>query len=248
MFNFKILHEYRKNAHSSGIRQAASKLLANLGVSQITTLGNIPTHGPVVIIANHVSVLDSMLLLSQIERDDFYFVALSTYDVYGSETAAKLLPIYRKRQLNHKIFEFPLSLHIQGKLPEQLSNEEIRKRNQQTIAQAATYVNEGKAVSIFPTGSVGKTNHTGFWKIGVGCLVKEISNSNTKVVFVHIAGTKKSDLLAFLHPVLARFFFKSKAVSISFSESIPLSTLISKANKPAQIVEQLEKAYSIMKW
>jgi hypothetical protein len=67
-------------------------------------------------------------------------------------------------------------------------------------------------------------------------------------VFARIDGTKKSDLLAFLRPALSRIFFKSKSVSISFSESIPLSTLISKENEPAELVKQLKKAYSSVQW
>lgn len=248
MFNFKILHEYRNNAKTYDVRRAATEMLASLGVKLIEVQGKIPDQGPILIIVNHVSVLDSLILMSQIERDDFHFVALSTYDVYGPETAQKLLSIYRKRKLNHKIYEYPLCLHMHGKLPQQLSVQEIRKRNRQTIRQAAALVNEGKAVSIFPTGSVGRINHKGSWKMGVGYLVKEISNPNTKIVFAHIKGTRKSDLLAFLHPDLARFFFKPKAVSVSFSESIPLSTLISKENEPTKLVEQLEKAYSSIQW
>ena len=248
MFNFKVLREYRKNAQSLGIRRAATDMLASLGVSQIASLGKIPKQGPLLIVANHVSVLDSLVLLSQIDRDDVHFVALSTYDVYGPETAAKLLPIYRKRQLNHKIYEYPLCLRMHGKLPEQLSDQENRKRNRQTIHQAAALINEGKAVSIFPTGSVGKSRQSSTWKIGIGYLVREISNPNTKVVFVRIDGTKKSDLLAFLHPALSCLFFKPQALSISFSKSMLLSSLISKKNQPAQIVEQLEKAYSGIQW
>ncbi len=248
MFNFKILNEYRKNAQSLGIRRAASELLASLNVSQITSLGKIPKQGALLIIANHVSVLDSLVLMSQIDRDDFHFVALSTYDVYGSVTAAKLLPIYRKRQLNHKIYEYPLCLHLHGKLPEQLSDQENRKRNRQTISQAAALIDEGKAVSIFPTGSVGKVDHKANWKIGVGHLVKQITNPKTNVVFVYIAGTRKSDLLAFLHPSISCLFFKPQAISINFSQSRPLSSLISKDSEPAQIVEQLEKACSSMQW
>jgi 1-acyl-sn-glycerol-3-phosphate acyltransferase len=248
MFNFKILYEYRNNAKTHDVRRATAEMLDGLGVEQIEVQGKIPDQGPILIIANHISVLDSLVLMSQIERADFHFVALSTYDVYGPETAEKLLPIYRKRKLNHKMYEYPLCLHMHGKLPKQLSIQEIRKRNRQTIRLAAALVNEGKAVSIFPTGSVGKTDHKGGWKIGVGYLVKEISNQNTKVVFARIDGTKKSDLLAFLRPALSRIFFKSKSVSISFSESIPLSTLISKENEPAELVKQLKKAYSSVQW
>jgi 1-acyl-sn-glycerol-3-phosphate acyltransferase len=248
MFNFKILHEYRKNAKTYDVSRAAAKMLDGLGVNQIIVKGKIPKQGPLLIIANHISVLDSLILMSQIERADFHFIALSTYDVYGPETAKKLLPIYRKRKLNHKIYEYPLCLHMHGRLPQQLSVQEIRKRNRKTISQAAALVNEGKAVSIFPTGSVGKVHLNANWKIGVGYLVKEISNPNTKVVFARIAGTKKSDLLAFLNPALSRFFFKPNALSIRFSETIPLSTLISKENEPTELVEQLEKFHSTIKW
>ena len=248
MFNFKILKEYRKNAQSLGIHRAASELLASLGISQITTIGKIPKQGPLLIISNHVSVLDSLVLMSRINRDDFHFVALSTYEVYGSETAAKLLPIYRKRQLNHKVYEYPLCLNIQGKMPEQLSIEEIRRRNRQTISHAAKLVNEDKAVSIFPSGSVGKVYQNSKWKIGVGYLVKQITTTDTQVVFAHIKGTKKSDLLAFLHPALSLFLFKPQPLSIHYSQPMMLSSLISKENEPAQIVEQLEKAYSNIQW
>ncbi len=248
MFNLKILHEYRKNAKAYDLRRAATAMLTSLGVSQISAQGKIPNEGPLLVIANHTSVLDSLVLLSRIEREDFHFIALSIYDVYGPETAKKLLPIYRKRRVNHTLYEYPLCLRIQSKLPEQLSNEEIRKRNRKTIRQAAALISEGKVVSIFPTGSVGKTHYGVTWKMGIGYLVNEISNPNTRVVFVRISGTKKSDLLAFLHPAIYRLFFKPQPMSIHFSKAALLSSVVSKESQPAEIVRQLEKVYSSIQW
>jgi hypothetical protein len=104
-------------------------------------------------------------------------------------------------------------------------------------------VNEGNVVSVFPTGSVGKVMPGSEWKPGVGYLVKQVKNPKTKIVFAKIIGTKQSDLVAYLRPLIRRLMFRPKPISITFSEPYLLDELVSKADEPKKIAKDLEKHY-----
>lgn len=243
IFNTKLLRTLRKSAKKYGLNKAILKLLNDLRVTSISSKGTLPRKGPLLIISNHPGVFDSMLLMSQIERKDIYMIAISTYGIFGSEVQKKLLPIYRVRSLNHKVYEYPLFLQIHGKLPEHLHPDEMKLKNRQTINKAARLINSGKAVSMFPAGSVGKSLNGGKWKAGVGFLIKRISNPKTKVVFATIKGTGNSDLLAYLHPIISRIFFRPKPISIQFSRPRLIGELVRKEDDAKTIATKLEKLY-----
>lgn len=242
VFNTRILREYTENSEKFGTHLAALTLLSEIGVQSNASSGGIPS-GPLLLVANHASVLDSMVLLSQIDRSDYHFIALSTYEIFGAATKAKLLPIYRTRQLNHKLYEYPLCLQTLGHLPKRLDNIEVQARNRQTIEKAASLVDDGHMVSIFPTGSAGKRLQNSTWKAGVGYVAKHITNPQAMVVFAKISGTKKSDLLAFLHPGISKRLFKPQPISIRFGTPLLLKDLINPSDDAKMITRSLEKAY-----
>lgn len=155
----------------------------------------------------------------------------------------RLIPIYRKRQLNHKIYEYPLCLEVTGHWPESLSRQEIMKRNRVSIIRAAELINRGKAVSIFPTGSAGKKLAGSNWKPGIGFLVKQITNQKTKLVFTKISGTRMSDLMAYV-PLLRRLFFKPRPISLRFSRAMRLNRVLDLSLDAKAITRQLEKLYN----
>jgi len=243
IFNKQLLQKTIQRIDEKSIGYAAGKLLEDLGVSRYTKKGTLPIRGPLLIISNHTGVFDSLLLFNKVDRNDLHFVALSTYGIFGDKVRERLLPIYRNRQLNHRIYEYPLCLQIGGCLPENLSVSEVRMRNRDTISKAASLVNKGLAVSIFPTGSAGKNMKGTKWKVGVGFLVKQITNPHTKIVFVRINGTKQSDLVAYLHPFIRRMFFKPRPITIEFSDAFTLKTVIDTNDEAKLIARKLEHLY-----
>ena len=195
------------------------------------------------IVSNHIGVFDSLLLLNKIKRPDFYLTALATYKAFGGVLAGRTIPIYRKRQLNHKIYEYPLCLQINGKLPKNYSGEEIRAKNRQSISRAAELINQGKAVSIFPTGSAGKKLAGSCFKPGAGFLIKQIKNPKTKLVLAKISGTRMFDLVAYV-PLLRRLFFRPRPISITFRRPVLLNRVLDLSQDSKTITRQLEKRYN----
>lgn len=232
-----------KRTREVGVSLAARELLHNVGVVSITNHGSVPASGPLLIISNHTGVFDSLLMFSQIERADLHFIALSTYSIFGPSVEKRLLPIYRVRKLNHKIYEYPLCLQITGKKPINFTVPEMRLKNQESISRGARLIESGAAVSIFPTGGGGKQLPGSRWKAGVGFLVKQITNPHTKVVLVKIQGTRMSDLVAYLHPVIRKILFKPRPISIHFSESKLLTDLVDTRDDGKTIAQKLEKIY-----
>ncbi|PIY69215.1 hypothetical protein COY90_01990 [Candidatus Roizmanbacteria bacterium CG_4_10_14_0_8_um_filter_39_9] len=243
IFNKHLLQHTVQRTIEIGLQKATLELLDNLGVTSISKIGNVPEDGPLLIISNHTGVFDSLLLFSQISRADFHFIGLSHYAIFGPKVTERLLPIYRVRKLNHKIYEYPLCLQINGKKPVNLTVAEIRLRNKESIRQGAKLINDGNAVSIFPTGGGGKALNDSHWKAGVGFLVKQITNPLTRVVFVQIKGTRMSDLVAYLHPFIRKLFFRPRLISIYFSEPRLLTDLVDQKDDGKTIARKLEKIY-----
>lgn len=244
IFNKQLLQQTVQRTKEIGLQKATFELLNKLGVTSITSSGAVPSTGPLLIISNHTGVFDSLLLFSQIDRKDLYFVGLSHYSIFGPKVRERLLPIYRVRKLNHKIYEYPLCLQITGEKPINFTVPEMRLKNQESISRGAKLINGGAAVSIFPTGGGGKPLPGSQWKVGVGYLIKKITNPQTRVVFVCIKGTKMSDITAYLHPFLRKLLFRPRPISIRFSESKLLTDLIDAESDGKTITQKLEKIYN----
>jgi len=243
IFDTQLIHKTVERAEKFGLKIATCELLKNLGVTSISKRGTIPKSGPLLIISNHTGIFDSLLLLNQIERNDYFFIALSTYEIFGTKIKEKLIPIYRKRQLNHKVYEYPLSLQVSRCLPVNLPEQEIRFRNRNSITKAAQLINEGNAVSIFPSGSAGKKITKNHWKAGIGFLIKQITNPHTQVIFVQIQGTKQSDIVAYLHPFIRKILFRPRPISICFSKSYLLTQIVDQNTDAKIITTEFEKLY-----
>jgi 1-acyl-sn-glycerol-3-phosphate acyltransferase len=243
IFNKQLIQKTIDWSEKYDLRYAVGELWKNLGITSISKKGNLPANGPLIIISNHTGIFDSLLMFSHVERNDLHVVALSTYGIFGSKMKEKLLPIYRVRRLNHKLYEYPLCLQINGKPPENLPEPKIKVKNRKTIGKAAGLVNEGSAISIFPTGSAGKRVKNSNWKAGVGFLVKQITNPQTNVTFACINGTRKSDLVAYLHPFISKILFKPQPISITFSKPQLLRELTNPDEDAKTITRKLEKVY-----
>lgn len=94
-------------ASNDSLGQTIKMVLRKLGVGSVSVQGSIPAHGPVLIISNHPGVFDSIAMLSTTTREDLYFTALNTYSIFGPKISRQLLPIYRKRKINHFFVRIP---------------------------------------------------------------------------------------------------------------------------------------------
>lgn len=243
LFDQSLIKNFQVWVKQLGLSRAMGKLLETLGLKDIKIVGALPKTGPILVVSNHTGVFDSLILLSKINRPDFFWTALATYRVFGGEVEKRLIPIYRKRRLNHKIYEYPLCLQVNGCLPENLSRQEIIKRNRKSIKLAAGLINQGKVVSIFPTGAGGKRLADSNWKPGVGFLVKQITNPKTKLVLVKISGTRMSDMVAYI-PAL-RWWFKPRPIKIKFGRPRLLKKAVDLSADPKTITRNLEKLYCL---
>lgn len=236
LVNTQLIVQFDSGVKKKGIVKASKELLENLDVTVDGKMS--PFKGPIVFVSNHIGGLDSHALMSLISRYDYKIIALSTYHVFGPEYSKRLFPIYRKKNWNHAFFEYPLNIRLDTTV-EHLSMEEIRLKNRQTIQDAAAWVSKGGVVSIFPEGNVGKKLDGASWKVGVGHLIVQITNPETKIVFVRIDGSHKSDLFRYIRADLRKIFFRPKTLRIRLSQPVALISGIT----PKEIVVQLERKY-----
>lgn len=239
--DYTLIASFDALAHKKTLRYAAKNLLHNLKVASVKREGEFPLTGPLLIVSNHPGELDMLTLLSVMPRSDFFFVAQSTYYVYGPTLESKLLPVRRKVPLYNRIFEYPLHLsdHVRR---EDLSLHQARQKNRLSIQKAADLISKNKAVSIFPMGYVGKPQPGVTWKLGVGYIAKQITHQKTKLVYIHISGDQLGDFLRFVHPKLRKFFPVQKRV-VKVSTPLHLKSLLGKEDNPKEIVKILEKNY-----
>lgn len=75
-------------------------------------------------------------------------------------------------------------------------------------------------------------------------MVKQINHPQTQVVFAHIAGTRYSDLVAYMHPVIKKVLFRPQPLTITFSKPKKLRTLVDMTQDAKFIARDLEELYT----
>lgn len=244
LFDTNLLQSAIADAGNRGLHAASIKFLANIGISSISVSGVVPTDGPLLLITNHTSVLDPILLYSRIKREDLHLATLYAYAVFGHSIQGKFLPIYKKRRFRNKLFEYPLCIAANIPIPENLTDTEVKSRNRTSIHKAANIINAGNAVFLFPTGSAGKPVTGGTWKAGVGFLCKELTNPDTQVVFAKITGTKISDIALGLRSPLRNIVFRPNPITLEFSTPMRLKQVVNQSQDGRQITLTLEQKYN----
>lgn len=224
IFNMRLVEIIKKY----GVQLGSLKLLNEIGID-LKIVGTIPSFGPLIIISNHNGMPDTEIIFAATKRKDLYHTALSKYkDILKKlnlEIYKKIIPIYK--------YSF-----FQG------FKSKTKELNQQSIQKAADFINKGNALNIFPQGSVGKSITESGWKSGIGYLFKKITNSNTKIVFAYIKGTKKTDLFRFIKSPLTNILFKKKKVQVTFSKPFFLNEFSIKSHQSGkEITKKIEEKY-----
>lgn len=255
LFDKKLLISFKNNAAKLGLRPTIGKLFDDFKIKNIYVFGKVPEKGPILIISNHPGILDTLLLCSQVNREDLHFIALAEYGILGRGIRKFLLPIYRKKKSIYIFYKLAASVLKNAGSPEatdgsasiflkeKLSRPEILAKNRSTISKAAKLINQSHAVSIFPAGSVGKPIDGHEWKPGLGFLIKQISNPNAQVVFANLQGTKKIEALSLFNPLIRKIFFRPTRFSIAFSKSYRLNQLVDRDASAKTITKILEQKY-----
>jgi len=126
--------------------------------------GNVPSSGPLIVVANHVHVIDGELLLFGVSRWIIYIAKepLFHYPILGSLLRwAQALVVYRQGTLNE--------------------TRELLKQAEQTL-------NKGSVIGIFPEG---KRSHQGKLQAGKPGLALLASRMHIPILPVGISGTDK---------------------------------------------------------
>ena len=232
-----LLESFAGQSESLGLRLASQTTLDFLGVS-LELHGQFATTGAQLIIANHPSSLDGLILLSQIPREDVYTVAAVANSRFGPTFTDHMLPVYLSHQPKHYLIDY-LRIPVVTRMEGNVSREEAMTRNRATIDEAAQRLNNGQTVIIFPGGSNPSPRNP--WKKGVGFLLKSLSDPDTQIVFAHIEGTDWGDSL---RPTLVGQYAKrlSHTHVIVDTETHPLS-FFDQSKTGQEIAAQLETMY-----
>ncbi|MFC1622343.1 hypothetical protein ACFL13_03125 [Patescibacteria group bacterium] len=203
-----LAHPFNVWVGKEGLVSAAKRLQRvlhiRIRVAQLPKKTNkLLEEGSLILAGNHPWDSEPPMLLTTLpSRKDMYFV--------GSAALRKIIPNFAKHLIpvhvaHHQIKSKALKPSV---IFERLMNlirgggdlEQIRERNKTEIAKGAQKINEGGMVCIFPGTFTGKK-----WLTGVGWMANDVTNPNTRVVFVYIAKTSFLDYLRFI-PIIKRIF------------------------------------------
>ena len=125
---------------------ATTRLLYRI---RVTGVDNIPDKGGALLVCNHVSYVDGLIIHSAIKRPVIYIIYEGIYYAKG-------------------VHYF---LSRNGAIPIAPNREKVKE----AIRQAKQYLEEGYLVCIFPEGMLTKTGHMNRFKFGVEWILKECS-------------------------------------------------------------------------
>ncbi len=234
-----LIRSFRHTSAAMPFHTAVSDLLTQLGI-KVELSGSINTSGPTLIIANHESALDNLVLQSLITRPDAKVVGLASHAELGPTMSKHLFPIYRQQNVRDLFAKSLFSGAMQHIVDDKAT---AMQKNRSSISDAARYVSDNHCVMFFPTGTGGHKPKEGSWKPGIGFLAAQITNPNTQVVFVRIAGGNKIDLLRYGKQPLRTMAFGSAVATVRAHTPISLRKIITDGSTGKEIARQLELAY-----
>ena len=152
---------------------------------------------PGVIVCNHPFDTEVILLLSSLpDRKDVAMIGADSQVRMGKEFAKyifKVYPFHQEREGKDLKFSSRVARYTYRK-DSGLTDEEMRQKNKQAISQAASFVDRGGLVIMFPQGTSSKN----IWRPGIGHLLSQIATKNVNLYMVYIKGTTNLDFFRFL--------------------------------------------------
>lgn len=234
-----LLNNFATDSQMSGLSKASISALENRKV-KVKSVGKISETGPQLIICNHPSAIDGLILMSTINRNDFFVVAAKANQIFGETFIKHLLPVYLSNLPKHHFIDY-LRVPVVTKMEGNISREQAMELNRTTISQAANIINAGHSVIIFPGGA--NPSQDMRWKAGIGFLIKAINRPDLEIVLTNISGTDWFDTLR--PTVLGRPspLSPNKEVKVNFKK-LSLKDINSKLSGKA-LAEQVESIYRL---
>lgn len=180
----------------------------------------VPDTGPLLVVGNDPSPMAGFVFISLIRREDSHFVGAPGWTKQGRITAERCLPVFTTARFSENLkvafrarFLYP---RLYGVKPG-----EVGRRNVAALARASRLLNDGASVLILPAG--GTIAESDNWKHGIGRVIKQTGDVPVQVVMANLRGTRPPDAIRLLNPYWFRGTRKPLAVSVEFSEPMPLS-------------------------
>lgn len=208
----------------------------------LEVIGEVPKSGPLLLIADHNSVLDVPVLIAATKRKDLRVWALSSLPFLGEEYKNYLVPIFDKASRYPRIKRLLINIFI-GDIGSNFSGN-YRQKNKEEVLLSSEYINRGNAIGIFPGGNVGSNiNESQKWKLGVAKLLKQVENPNTKIVFARISGLDETDAIRLQRFSFMQRIFKRKKVKVELSESVGINQIDIAQKSLLDLVTELEEQF-----
>ena len=200
---------------------------------------------PILLVANHAFAAPLAVLAAVARRkhNDIYIFADAIFSPLMSEPIQEhLLPVQKKGKSHTRTLSpgFILSRLVRSDMPD----EERRRRNQQSLEQAADIIQAKGMVILFPSG-----DNNDVWKQGVGRLVKDLLHKCIPfhLVAAQVRGTEQIDTFRLLGPKLSRRLlgeFTPQVTFVSMNESLhDEDTLLTLSSD--DVVRRLHQQYAL---
>lgn len=236
ILNKHLLKEFNNNAYANGVKFASRHFLEKLNI-ELTYNHEITNHMPTLVISNHISVLDLLILRAICAKDELYIVILSIWQNILAAIKRETLSVYLSNKPSDNIGD-KIRNRIYTALEQDISREDAIKLNKQTISRASDIINKGGSVVMFPSG--GKLDQESRWEAGVGNIINQIDNDKAQVIFVNITNTRRTDILKL---TALPFINKHRLVNVQVSEPMSIMDIQDKKVSGKEITTRIKKMY-----
>lgn len=242
LLTITYINRIDRDTHVFGLQHAMRNLVKSTSSRLVTrglndVLVNILKNESAVIVANHPYEAETIALVASLPtRKDMYIIINNMFMGICPNADRYLIPVYIKHHRPH-----PRKIPIVGRLMDiisptpDLSPEEERQKNIESIKNASKKITEGGLVIIFP----GRRSPDGHWFHGVGYMTKGVGvKKNGYLVKVYITGTSNWDILRFI-PGIGEFL---PVIRVTFADAIKFKDIYNDNAK--KITFKLEEDYN----
>ncbi len=136
---------------------------------------------PSLVVGTHPNRTEALFTMATLpRRPDSKFLGNAFFDRMGPEFKEFLIPVFvsRAESRRQRIFRQAIGFDTQ------LSQDEARKKNKESIAEAVELIKIGGQLVIFPE----RDKEDASWYPGVGFIAKGLRETDSKIVFSHVRG------------------------------------------------------------
>ncbi len=242
------VQEVNINAKQNGLPAAVKEQLQKVGINVVPDYSPDAKlsliNDPVLVVATHPHLINDIFgILSSIpsERRDVHVTGHAMHLKLGGEIANQIIPIYNVNdQPTNNLREMIRRKLLGRDRPiEALTKYESAKANVRSLQNAASIVNEGGMVIVFPDGS---QENGAEWMTGVGKLVQDIHNPDAKVIFAKTQGGEWRNR-ARVFSSKTKKFLGGADLRVGFSEPHSISEYSGKSQSKQNITGNLRSQY-----